>query len=62
MSYSATYEPSFMNGDAGCWYRCFVDGREIFNGWVRGKRGNAESTVREGINAREALRAAAGLA
>lgn len=60
--YTATYDPSTIGGEQGYWYCCYVNGRIIFEGWERGAKKNAEATVREGINAREALRAAAGLA
>jgi hypothetical protein len=57
-TYTATYEPRTMGGEAGFWYRCHADGRLIFEGWSRGSKPNAEAEVREGINAREALLAA----
>lgn len=61
-TYSATYEPQIMNGEHGFWYRCFAAGRLIFEGWSRGKKHLAETEVRNGIDAREALRACAGVA
>lgn len=57
-SYSATYEPQIVYGEAGYWYRCYVGGRLIFEGWSKGKKRDAEDEVRNGIDAREALRSA----
>lgn len=66
MTYTATYEPRLMAGEPGYWYRCFVGDRGgsrrlVFEGWSRGRKHHAETEVRHGINAREALRATAGL-
>lgn len=59
--YTATYEPQIVAGERGFWYRCFAAGKLIFEGWSRGKKHLAERDVREGIKARETLRACAGL-
>lgn len=59
--YAATYEPQIVYGEAGYWYRCFVGGRLIFEGWSRGRRCQAEAEVRHGIDARETLRSIAGV-
>jgi hypothetical protein len=54
--YSTVYERDEVNGDFGYWYRTFAGGVLVFEGWACGHRRNAEREVREGINAREALR------
>lgn len=57
--YKAHYTPQSLNGSRGYWYRCYADTRLVFEGWSAGSRSSAEAEVREGIRAREALRALA---
>ena len=61
-NYTATYEPQTVHGEPGYWYECFANGRLIFSGWSRGKKQHAEAEVREGVSARESLRACTELA
>lgn len=60
-SYSATYEPTTLDGKPAWSYACYCAGRLIFYGVSAGKKRDAEDEVRRGIEARETLRAAAGL-
>ncbi len=60
-SYTATYSPHTSNGEPGYSYTVTAGGRFVFGGWSRGRKANAEAEVREGINAREALRECVGL-
>lgn len=53
--------PETILGEAGWSYSVSADGREVFGGWSRGKKANALDEVREGIRAREALRAASNI-
>lgn len=57
--YTATYRPETLFSEPGWAYSCFHNGREIFNGWSRGSKREAESEVRRGIANREALHGAA---
>jgi len=62
-SYTATYKFETILGEPGWSYEVSDGRRVLFQGWSRGRsRTHAEREVREGINAREALRRAAGLA
>lgn len=61
-NYTGTYEPQTVHGERGFWYRCFANGKLVFEGWSRGKKHLAEREVRNGIDAREALRSCAGVA
>lgn len=54
-NYTATYLQETILGERGHIYRCYADGRLIFEGWTAGGKSEAESEVWQGIKAREAL-------
>jgi len=60
--YTAVYEPATIGDEHGWSYEVRCGGRVVFEGWSRGKKRHAELEVRRGIDAREALRSAVGLA
>ncbi len=60
--YTATYKYEVLAGEPGWSWELIVAGRVVAEGWVRGrKRRGAELEVRETIDARDTLRACAGL-
>ncbi len=57
-SYTIRYWEQTMCGEPGWSYDVSVDGRQVFEGWSRGRKKHAIDDVRAGILARETLIAA----